>query len=110
MRALAALVSLVLLFGVAVMVIVVINPDDLPLCDDVASGAAQLGPTLECIDSSEGAYNAQRVVAGLAAIVGGLAALLGFYVAATGRRGSLMVKLTLAAVALAAVAFAIGEI
>lgn len=110
MRALAVLVSLILLFGVAVMVIVVINPDDLPLCDDVASGEAVLGPTNECIDSSSGVYTLTRVAAGAAGLVGGLAALLGFYVAATGRRGGTFVKLTVAAVVLGALVFLIGEV
>ncbi len=110
MRALAVLVSLILLFAVAVMVIVVINPDDLPLCDDVASGEAVLGPTNECIDSSSGMYTLTRVVAGAAGIVGALAALLGFYVGATGRRGAQMLKLTIAAIVLGGLVFLIGEL
>jgi len=110
LRALAVLVSLALLFGVAVMVIVVINPDNLPLCDEVRSGEAALGPTLECIDSSNTGYTATRVAAAGAALIGGLAALLGFYVGATGRRGSLMVKLTIVAIALAVLAILAGEL
>ncbi len=110
MRALAVLVSLILLFGVAVMVIVAINPDNLPLCGDVESGEATLGPTNECLDSSSAVYNIQRVVAAGAALVGGLAALLGFYVGATGRRGRLMVQLTVAALVLGGVVFLVGEL
>ncbi|MDX6588296.1 MAG: hypothetical protein QOI31_2769 [Solirubrobacterales bacterium] len=110
MRFFAVIVALVLLFGVAVMVIVVINPDDLPLCDDVRSGDAVLGPTNECLDSSQGMYTATRVVAGAAGIVGGLAALLGFYVAATGRRGAQMMKLTIAALVLGGLVFLLGEL
>jgi len=110
MRAVAVLVSLLLLFGVAVMVIVVINPDDLPLCDDVVSGEAVLGPTNECIDSSSGMYTLTRVAAGAAGLVGALAALLGLYVAATGRRGDQMVKLTVAAVVLGGLVFLIGQL
>lgn len=109
-RALAVLISLVLLFGVAVMVIVVINPDNLPLCDDVRSGEAVLGPTNECIDSSSGLYSATRVVAGAAALVGGLAVLLGFYVGATGRRGAQMVKLAVIALALGGLAYLVGAL
>lgn len=110
MRFFAVLVTLVLLFGVAVMVIVVINPDNLPLCDDVSSGEAQLGPSLECLDSSQTEYTLTRIVAGAAAIVGGLAALLGLAVAFTGRRGGLFVKLTVAALVLGGLAFLIGEL
>ncbi len=110
MRALAAVVALVLLFGVAVMVIIVINPDNLPLCDDVAAGKAKLGPTLECIDSSSAVYNAQRVLAGICGVIGALAALLGFYVAATGRRGSQMAKLTGIAIAVGVVVFLMDNI
>ena len=110
MRFFAVLVTLVLLFGVAVMVIVVINPDDLPLCDDVRSGEATLGPTLECLDSSESMYTATRVVAAAAGIVGALAALLGLYVAFTGRRGALFVRLTVAALVIGGITFLLGEL
>ena len=110
MRFFAVLATLVLLFGVAVMVIVVINPDNLPLCEDVASGDAQLGPTNECLDSSETEYTLTRIVAAAAAVVGGLAALLGLVVAFTGRRGSLMVKLTVVALVLGGLTFLIGEL
>jgi len=92
------------------MVIVAINPDNLPLCDDVRSGEAALGPTNECLDSSRAMYNVGRVAAGAAALVGGLAALLGFYVGATGRRGDLMVKLTIAALALGGLAVLLEQI
>ena len=109
-RFFAVLVTLVLLFGVAVMVIVVINPDNLPLCEDVRSGEAQLGPSLECLDSSQTEYTLTRIAAGAAAIVGGLAALLGLAVAFTGRRGALFVKLTVGALVLGGLAFLIGEL
>jgi hypothetical protein len=110
MRALAVLVALALLFGVLVMYFIVTNPDNLPLCDEVASGEAKLGSTLECLEGSETQYTATRIAAGAAGIVGALAALLGFYVAATGRRGALMVKLTGAAILLGGLAFLIGEL
>ena len=109
-RFFAVLVTLVLLFGVAVMVIVVINPDNLPLCEDVRSGEAQLGPTLECLDSSQTEYTLTRVVAAAAGLVGGLAALAGLVVAFTGRRGPLMVKLTAVALVLGGLTFLIGEL
>jgi len=110
MRALAALVALALLFGVAVMVFVVINPDNLPLCDDVRSEEAALGPTNECLDSSRATYNVSRVAAGAAALVGGLAVLLGFYVAATGRRGALMIKVAIVALALGGLTILVEQI
>ncbi len=110
MRILAVVVSLLLLFGVAVMAIVAINPDDLPLCADVLSGEASLGPTNECIDSSSGMYTATRIAAAPAALLGGLAALLGFYVAATGRRGGLMVRLTVAALVFGGLSILFGQI
>lgn len=92
------MVSIVLLFAVAVMVLIVVNPDDLPLCDDVASGAAKLGSTLECLDSSSGVYNVQRVLAGITGLIGLAAALLGLYAGATGRRFRLWIQLTAAAI------------
>lgn len=110
LRALAVVMSLALLFGVAVMVIVAINPDNIPLCADVESGDAKLGPTFECFDQSSASYNVQKVVAAGAALVGALAALLGFYVGATGRRGDLMLKLTGAAVVLGGVAVLVGQL
>jgi hypothetical protein len=110
MRALAVVVALALLFGVLVMFFIVTNPDNLPLCEDVASGDAQLGSTFECLEGSEGQYTATRIAAGLAGVLGGLAALLGFYVGATGRRGAIMVKLTGAAILLGGITFLIGEL
>jgi hypothetical protein len=110
MRFFAVLATLVLLFGVAVMVIVVINPDDLPLCDDVRSGEAALGPTLECLDSSEAMYTVTRVIAAVAGAIGALAALLGLYVAATGRRAALFMRLTVVALVLGGLTFLLGEL
>ena len=55
-------------------------------------------------------YTATRVVAAAAGIVGAVAALLGLYVAFTGRRGGLFVRLTVAALVIGGLTFLLGEL
>ena len=92
------------------MVFVVINPDDLPLCNEVTSGEASLGPTGECFDVSRTQYVAAKVFAAPAAVLATLAGLLGFYVAATGKRGQLMVRLAAGAIVFGVLAYLVEQI
>jgi hypothetical protein len=104
-RALAVVAGIVLLFGAAVMFVLIANPDNLPLCSELK---AQNGVG-ECFDLSRAQYNISRVVAAPAGVLAALAGLLGFYVAVTGRRWSLMLRLGGAAVVLAAIAVLINR-
>ena len=105
-RVLALLVGVLLLFGAAVMAIVVINPDDIPLCSDTEAAFA----AGECFDISETQDTISTVLAVPAGILALLAGLLGFYVAFTGKRGALMLRLGGAAVALGVLTYIINTV
>ncbi len=106
LRVLALIIGLLLLFGAAVMALVVINPDDIPLCSDVE--AAVLAG--ECFDISETQNTISTILAVPAGILAAIAGLLGFYVAFTGRRGALMMRLGVAAVALGVLTYIINTV
>jgi hypothetical protein len=105
-RILALIIGLVLLFGAAVMAIVVINPDDIPLCSDRAAALA----AGECYDISETQNTISTILAVPAGILAAIAGLLGFYVAFTGLRGGLMMRLGGAAVALGVLTYVINTV
>jgi hypothetical protein len=106
-RALAVVLALVLAFGAAVMIVVPLNPDDTPRCEQIASGEFPGG---ECFDMTKTQQTIQNVLAWPAGIIGAAAALMALYFAATGRRGQLLLRLTGAAVALAVGAFVVGQL
>lgn len=107
-RALAVVLALALAFGVAVMFVVAINPDDTPRCEQITSGEV-VGAT-ECYDITETQESVQMVLAWAAGVVGAIALLLALAFAATGRRGSLLVKVTVAALVLGAIVVVIGQL
>lgn len=104
MRLVALVGAVVLLFGAAVMILLVINPDDIPLCADVQGTAFT-----ECFDITSAQYNISRVLAAPAGLIGAAAGMLGFYVAATGRRGDLMLRLSGIAIVLAGLAVLVNR-
>lgn len=104
-RALAFLLVLALLFGGAVMIVVGLNPDDTPRCEEaIAQGIAG-----ECFDVTKTQQTIQAVLALPAGILAGLAALVGLAVVFTGRHGSLMMRLVVPAVVLGGLAVLIGQ-
>ena len=107
-RALAVLLALALAFGVAVMFVVASNPDEVPRCEQIASG--EVVDAVECYDITETQETVQKVFAWAAAAVGAIALLLALVFAATGRRGSLVVRATTAALVLGAVVVVIGQL
>jgi len=106
LRILALIIGLLLLFGAAVMAIVVINPDDIPLCSEIEKALA----AGECYDISETQNTISTILAVPAGILAAIAGLLGFYVAFTGRRGGLMMRLGGAAVALGVLTYVINTV
>jgi uncharacterized RDD family membrane protein YckC len=106
MRILALIIGLLLLFGAAVMALVVINPDDIPLCSETAK-AFEAG---ECFDVSETQNTVSTILAVPAGILAAIAGLLGFYVAFTGRRGDLMMRIGGAAVVLGVLTYIINTV
>lgn len=105
-RALAVVLALLLAFGVAVMFVVASNPDDVPRCEQITSGVG----VIECYDITETQETIQMVFAWAAGVVGAIAVLLALAFAATGRRGSRLVKATVAALALGAIVVVIGQL
>jgi hypothetical protein len=114
MRALAALLALVLAFGAAVMILVAIDIGDTSTCDqlreDVESGEVVLDLDDECFDGSSGQKAVSVILAWASGIVGALAALLALLFAITGTRGPLLVRAAGAAVALGVLSIVIGSI
>ena len=105
-RVLALILGIALLFGALVMALIVINPDDIPLCSETLKAAA----AGECFEISETQDTISSILAIPAAILGTLAGLLGFYVAFTGRRLDLMMRLGGAAVALGVLTFIVNRV
>lgn len=101
-RVLAVVLALVLAFGAAVMIVLALNPDDTPRCEQVLVG--------ECYDITETQQLVQNIFAIPAGVIGAVAALLALYFAATGRQGKLLVRLTVAAVVLALGAVIVGQV
>lgn len=102
MRLLVIILSVLLGFGGAVMVIVGLEVNDLASCDDLA-GVVASGES-ECFDGSGGI---KPVVVGISIASGVLAAIglvVGLFFAVTGTRGRLFAQVAVAAAVLAAVA------
>jgi hypothetical protein len=107
MRVLALVGALALFFGAAVMYVVVANPDDTPRCEELREQGALSG---ECYDVGETAQTAGRVFAAPAGVFAAVAGVIGLWVAATGRRGDLMLRLAAIAVALGAISVVVNRI
>jgi hypothetical protein len=103
-RILALLIGIALLFGAAVMILVAINPDDIPICSEATAA------DLECYDISSAQNTISTILAIPAGILAALAGLLGFYVAFTGRRLALMIRLGVAAVVLGVITYIINSV
>lgn len=103
----ALILGLVLAFGVAVMVVIPVNPDDTPRCEQIESG--EVTDAFECFDTTKGQQTAQNVVAVIAAALGLVAILFCLYFVFTGRRGNTLLKVTGAAVIAGIIVFLIGQ-
>lgn len=106
MRLLAFVLVLALLFGGAVMIIVGLNPDDTPRCEQTELALA----AGECYDLSKTQQTIQAVLAFPSGVLAGIAALVGLVVVFTGRQGPLMLRLVVPAVVLGAAAVVVGQL
>ncbi len=88
------------------MALIVINPDDIPLCSETLKAAA----AGECFEISETQSTISTILAIPAAILGAIAGVLGFVVAITGRRVDLMTRIGGLAVVFGALTFLINRI
>ena len=111
-RALAVLLAIILAFGAAVIIAVMVDLGSQPRCDDTAAlvkKAATTSGKVTCFDVS----STQRVITlglgWIGGVLGGLAALLALAFAITGRRGRLLVQVTAAAIIFSGLSILIGS-
>jgi hypothetical protein len=114
MRALGALIALVLAFGAAVMIAVAIDIGDTPTCDDfledVASGEITLDLDDECFDGSSAQKAISVVLAWASGLVGAIAVIIALMFAFTGNRSGLLARVAGAAVVLGILSIVIGSV
>jgi len=106
-RALAVLLGLALAFAAAVMILLAIDLVERPVCEDVGGA---LNPTEDCFDVSSAQKTISMVLAWPAGVLGAIAALMSLYLAATGRRGRLVLQLAGAAIVLGGLSILIGSV
>ena len=114
MRALGALIALVLAFGAAVMIAVAIDIGDTATCDDflqdVASGERTLELDDECFDGSSAQKAISVALAWASGVVGVIAVVVALMFAFTGTRGPLLARVAGAAVVLGILSIVIGSV
>ncbi len=113
LRLLALIGALALAFGCAVLVLVVIELIDNPLCSDTSGVAAALladGAEASCFDGSSVTRILAIVFGAPAALLAGLAALMALGFALGMRIGKRLLMVIAAAVVLAGAMFLVGEI
>ena len=106
------LLAIILAFGAAVIIAVMIDIGGRPRCDDITA-LVQAKPNangkVECFDVG----STQRVITlglgWIGGVLGGLAALLALAFAITGRRGRLLLQLTAAAAIFVGLSILIGS-
>jgi hypothetical protein len=113
-RVLGVILALALAFAAAVMIVAMVDIGDTPRCDDEAAIAAERQATgeevIECFEGSSTQKTISLVLGWPSGVLAGLAGLLALYFAATGRRGTLLLRLTGVAIALGALSIVIGSI
>jgi hypothetical protein len=110
MRALAVLLALVLAFAAAVMIAVAVDVGATATCEDYPDLTLQeqAEDDFECVDATSAQKSIAVGLAWAAGIVGGLAALAALFFAVTGRAGSTLARLGIAAVVLVGLYFLVG--
>lgn len=104
-RALAGLGAIVIGFGAAIVIAVMVDLGSSPICEDVGGA---LAPTEDCYDISSTAKPISLGLGWAGGIIGVLAALALLRVAFTGVGGRLAAQLSGAAVALSVLSIVIG--
>lgn len=107
MRALAVVLSLVLAFGAAVMIVASGEISDTPTLEEIESGEEPIPADNEYYDGSATSRSISTALGYASGIVGGIGVLLGIAFAITGRRGRLFAQAAIVAVVLAAIAILI---
>ncbi len=83
------------------MIVIGLNPDDTPRCDQITIG--------ECFDVTKTQQTIQTVFAWAAGIAGAIAVLFALYMTFTGRRAATTLKATFIAVVLGVITVAVGQ-
>ena len=113
-RPLAALLALVLAFAAVAMALAMVDIGGTPRCDDPAALAEEIAETgateVECFDGSETQKALSVVLGSASGLLAALAALAALVFALTGRRGSLMIRLTAAAIVLGGLGILVGSV
>ncbi len=114
MRALGALIALVLAFGAAVMIAVAIDIGDTATCEDflqdVASGERTLEIDDECFEGSSAQKSISVALAWASGVVGAIAVIVALMFAFTGTRAALLARVAGAAVVLGILSIVIGSV
>jgi hypothetical protein len=105
MRALAVLLALVVGFGAAIVIAVMVDLGSSPRCEDVGGA---LFPTEDCYDVSAAAKVISLALGWVGGVLGVAAAVALFRLAILGVGGQLAARLTGTAVALSALSIIIG--
>jgi hypothetical protein len=100
---LCVLLALALAFGAAVMLLLPLNPDDTPRCE-------QVGFLQDCFDVTKTQQTIQNILAWPAGILGALAALMALVVAVTGRHADTLRKVTIPALVLGILAVVVAQV
>jgi hypothetical protein len=113
-RVLGVVLALALAFACAVMIVAMVDIGDTPRCDDPAAleeERAESGDlVIECFDGSEAQKVISLVLGWPSGILAGIAALVALFLAATGRQGQLLLRLTGTAIVLGGLSILIGSI
>jgi hypothetical protein len=107
MRALAVLLSLVLAFAAAVMIVASGEIADTPTAAEVTSGEEPLPADGKVYDGSESERSISTALGYASGVVGAVGVLIGIAFAITGRRGRLFAQVAIASLVLAAIALLI---
>jgi hypothetical protein len=109
-RVLAALASVVLGLGCAVMIAAISDIGGTPTCHDVSTGKAAVPSDGQCFGGSSLQKTISLGLGYPSGVIAGVAALLAIAFALTGRRGRLVLALTVAAVVLGGLSVLIGSV
>ena len=109
-RVLGAFLCLALAFGSAVMIVAMIDIAGTKLCGDVTNAYALAHPGGSCFSGSSFQKTISLLLGFPSGAIAGVGSLLALTFVITGKRGRLMVLLTVVAIVLAALSILIGSL
>jgi hypothetical protein len=106
----AGFLALLLALAAAIVIVTMADLGGTPTCEDVLSGAAAVPADRECFDGSAAQKTISVILGWPGGILAALAALAALAFAFTGKRGRLVVQLSVAAVVLVAISILVAQI